>query len=48
MILAIATPIKRNIAYTMRVEVEFLQDGHAAQHRLQAALPKQHASCKDK
>jgi len=28
----------------MRLEVEFLQEGHAAQHRLHAADPQQHAS----
>ena len=42
--LATMTPTSRKRAYTMRVDVEFLHEGHAAQHRLHAALPKQHAS----
>jgi len=28
----------------MRVIVEFLPEGHAAQHKLHAALPQQHAA----
>jgi len=32
-------------AYIIRVDVEFLHDGQAAQHKLQAALPQQQASC---
>lgn len=31
-------------AYIIRLEVEFLHDGHAEQHREHAALPQQHAS----
>lgn len=38
--------IKRR-EYAMRVAVEFLQDGQAAQQRLQAALPQQQASCEN-
>lgn len=35
-------------AYMIRVDVEFRQDGHAEQHRLQAADPQQHANCQNK
>lgn len=31
-------------AYIIRVDVEFLHDGHAEQHNEQAALPQQQAS----
>ena len=34
------------IAYIMRDELEFLQEGHAWQQRPQAALPQQHANYK--
>lgn len=30
-------------AYMIRLDVEFLQVGHAEQHKLQAALPQQQA-----
>jgi len=36
-------PMRRNRAYTILVDVEFLHPGQAAQQRLQAALPQQHA-----
>lgn len=34
------------IVYIRRVEVELEHDGQAEQHSEQAALPQQHASCK--
>ena len=37
-------PASRTRAYAIRVAVEFLHDGHAEQHRLHAALPKQQAN----
>ena len=36
----------RMMAYMMREEELFLQDGQAEQHRLQAALPQHIAICK--
>jgi hypothetical protein len=36
---------RRSMAYMMRDEELFLHDGHAEQHRLQAALPQHMASC---
>lgn len=41
-----ATMVPNSImmAYMMRLEVEFLHDGHAEQQRLHAADPQQHAS----
>ena len=40
-------PVQANntSAYASLVAVEFLHDGQHLQHKLQAALPKQHASC---
>lgn len=32
------------MVYIIRADVEFLQDGHEAQQRLQAALPQQQAN----
>ena len=37
-------PINNMNVYPIREAVEFLQEGHALQHRLQAAEPQQHAS----
>lgn len=45
---ATTVPSSIMMAYMMREEVEFLHDGQAEQHRLQAADPQQHASCKQK
>lgn len=40
-----ATAPKSNMrAYIMRDDVEFLHDGHAAQHKEHAVLPQQQAS----
>lgn len=36
-------PKRRNNEYAILVEVEFLQDGHALQHKPQAAEPQQQA-----
>jgi len=41
---AIMVPPNNSAAYAMRDALEFLHDGHAEQHRLHAALPKQHAT----
>ncbi|KAG7174202.1 hypothetical protein Hamer_G003106 [Homarus americanus] len=43
---ATIVPISIMTAYIMRVEVEFLHDGQAEQHKLHAADPQQQASCK--
>ncbi len=40
-------PTSRSRPYTILVEVEFLQDGHAAQQHEQAVEPTQQASYKD-
>lgn len=42
---AVMVPKSIIIAYIMRDELEFLQEGHAWQQRPQAALPQQHANC---
>lgn len=44
MMQATIVPNSRRAAYAIRDAVEFLQFGHAAQHKLQAALPKQQAT----
>nr|CAI5866004.1 unnamed protein product [Callosobruchus analis] len=41
---AAIVPTNNINAYMILVEVEFLHDGHAEQHKEQAALPQQHAS----
>ena len=46
MIHATIVPRIKKIAYTNLVTTEFRVDGQAAQHKLQAALPKQQANWK--
>lgn len=46
MIHAVTAPNNNISAYIIRVDVEFLHDGQAEQHREHAVLPQQHASCK--
>lgn len=43
---ATIVPTSNISAYIIRVEVEFRQEGHDAQHNEQAVLPQHHASCK--
>lgn len=38
-------PNKSMKTYPILAAVEFLHDGHALQHKLQAAEPQQHATC---
>lgn len=40
-------PKTSNNAYIIRADVEFLQEGHAAQQQEAAAEVQQHASCKE-
>jgi len=42
---ATIVPPSSNTAYAILDALEFLQVGQALQHRLHAALPKQHAAC---
>ena len=43
---ATIVPINNITAYINRDDVEFLHEGHAEQHKEQAALPQQQASWK--